>query len=94
MVIRTGLMPVDERWVELDRFDAIDIVVRPGQQWYRAGDLVFRLGQIETFRLAGVVRPDTFRHIRPSARQGYLARGELALPLQQHSLRGLCRHGC
>jgi hypothetical protein len=72
VVIRTGIMPIDERWVELDRFDTIDIVVRPGQQWYRAGDLVFRLGPIETFRLPGVVRPDTFRHTCLSARQGYL----------------------
>ncbi len=72
VVVRTGLKPVDERWVELDRFDAIDVVVRPGQAWYRAGDLVFRLGPIETFRLDGVVRPDTFRHTCLSARQGYL----------------------
>ena len=47
-------------------------MVRPGQEWYRAGDLVFRLGVIETFRLEGVVRPDTFRHTCLSARQGYV----------------------
>jgi hypothetical protein len=47
--------------VSLDRFDAIDIVVQPGQAWFKAGDLVFRLGPIETFRLAAVPRPETFR---------------------------------
>jgi hypothetical protein len=47
--------------VALDRFDAIDIVVQRGQAWFRAGDLVFRLGPTETFRLLGVPRPETFR---------------------------------
>jgi hypothetical protein len=47
--------------VSLDRFDAIDIVVQPGQAWFKAGDLVFRLGPIETFRLDAVPRPETFR---------------------------------
>ena len=48
--------------VSLDRFDAIDIVVEPGQTWYKAGDLVFRLGPVETFRIWAVPRPETFRH--------------------------------
>lgn len=71
VVVRTGMRPLDERWVELERFDTIDIVVRPGQEWYRAGDLVFKLGAIETFRLDGVVRPETFRHTCLSAQQGF-----------------------
>ena len=48
--------------VSLDRFDAIDIVVEPGQAWFKAGDLVFRQGSVETFRISGVPRPETFRH--------------------------------
>jgi hypothetical protein len=48
--------------VSLDRFDAIDIVVEPGQAWFKAGDLVFRLGPVETFRIWAVPRPETFRH--------------------------------
>jgi hypothetical protein len=48
--------------VSLDRFDAIDIVVEPGQAWFKAGDLVFRMGPVETFRIWGVPRPETFRH--------------------------------
>ena len=48
--------------VALDRFDAIDVVVEPGQAWFKAGDLVYRQGQVETFRIWGVPRPETFRH--------------------------------
>jgi hypothetical protein len=48
--------------VSLDRFDAIDVVVEPGQAWFKAGDLVFRQGAVETFRIWGVPRPETFRH--------------------------------
>ncbi|MBI2479010.1 MAG: PH domain-containing protein [Planctomycetia bacterium] len=33
-----------------------------GQQWYDAGDLVFRRAGVETFRLVAVSRPDSFRH--------------------------------
>jgi hypothetical protein len=47
--------------VALDRFDTIDTVVQRGQAWFRAGDLVFRLGPTETFRILGVPRPETFR---------------------------------
>src|SRR6476620_4835157 len=47
--------------VALDRFDSIEIVVEPGQAWFKAGDLVFRQGQSETFRISGVPRPETFR---------------------------------
>jgi hypothetical protein len=72
VVVRAGLTREDQRWVALNRFDSITIDVRPGQAFYRAGDLVFRLGAIETFRLSGVVRPDTFRHTCLEARQGYL----------------------
>jgi hypothetical protein len=51
----------EEKWVSLDDFDSIEVVVHPGQEWYPAGDLIYRKGQIETFRLAGVLRPETFR---------------------------------
>jgi hypothetical protein len=76
VVVRAGLVRGDQRWVALNRFDSITIDVRPGQAWYRAGDLVFRLGAIETFRLSGVVRPDTFRHTCLEARSGYLGAEE------------------
>ena len=72
VVIQKGLQCVAERWVDFDRFDTIEIDVLPGQEWYPAGDLIFRNGPIETFRLAGVSRPETFRHTCLAARAGYL----------------------
>jgi hypothetical protein len=51
------------RSIALDRFDTIDVEVQPGQAWYKAGDLVFRRGQVEVFRIWGVPRPETFRQI-------------------------------
>lgn len=72
VVVQSGLSAVDERWVDFDRFDSIEVEVLPGQQWYPAGDLVFRNGQMETFRLAGVSRPETFKHTCLAARMGYL----------------------
>jgi len=47
--------------IELDRFDSIEIDCKPGQAWFAAGDLVFKRGDVETFRLEGVSRPESFR---------------------------------
>lgn len=73
VIIERGVNPVVEQFVDLGRFDAIDVVVRPGQEWYAAGDLVFRRGQVETLRLSGVSRPESFRRTCLEARQGYVA---------------------
>ncbi len=72
VILQKGWKGVDVRWVDFDRFDAIDVDVRPGQEWYPAGDLIFRRGNVETFRLEGVSRPETFRHTCLAARRGYL----------------------
>lgn len=72
VIIEKGVAGRPERWVELDRFDAIDVVVLPGQAWYPAGDLVFRNGQVETFRLSGVMRPETFKQTCLKARNGFV----------------------
>ena len=61
IVVERGLSGIEDKAVDLDRFDTIDIAVLPGQAWYDAGDLVFRLGNVETFRLEGVSRPAAFR---------------------------------
>jgi hypothetical protein len=58
--------------VDLDRFDAIDIVVLPGQAWFPAGDLIFRKGNVETLRLSGVSRPETFRETCLKAQRAYV----------------------
>lgn len=62
----------EQQSVSLDRFDAIDVNVLPGQAWFPAGDLIFRQGAIETFRLSGVPHPETFRHTCLKAHQGFV----------------------
>lgn len=61
------------QFVDLDRFDTIAVEVEPGQEWYAAGDLVFRHGQVVTLRLAGVSRPETFRRTCLKVQQSYLS---------------------
>ena len=72
VLVEKGLRAAVEKSVDLDRFDAIDVVVRPGQEWYYAGDLVFRQGNIETFRLEGVSRPESFREVCLKAHMAYV----------------------
>jgi hypothetical protein len=74
LVIQKGLLPVDDRAVALDQFDAIDVLVLPGQEWYPAGELVFRQGPVEVFRLSGVSRPEAFRQVCLKAHQAYVRR--------------------
>jgi hypothetical protein len=76
VVVQKGLQSIDERWVDFDRFDAIDVEVLGGQEWFPAGDLIFRRGPIETFRLQGVSRPETFRRTCLAARRGFLGARE------------------
>ena len=73
VTIERGITPRVEQFVDLDRFDAIDLVVQPGQEWYDCGDLVFRRGAIETLRLSGVSRPEPFRQTCLKVRQSYLS---------------------
>lgn len=71
LIVERGLQSAAEKAVDLDRFDAIDVEVLPGQAWYHAGDLVFRLGNVETFRLEGVSRPAAFRETCLKTHLGY-----------------------
>ncbi|MEX2120856.1 MAG: PH domain-containing protein [Pirellulales bacterium] len=61
LIIAKGLRALEERSITLDEFDEIDVQILPGQAWYPAGELIFRKGPVETFRLSGVSRPETFR---------------------------------
>ena len=72
LVVQQGLQGEEQRSVALDRFDSVIVEVSAGQDWYSAGDLVFRLGNVETFRLEGVARPEAFRHTCLKARQSYV----------------------
>jgi len=71
VAILAGIRPEVERYVDLDRFDTIEVEILPGQAWYHAGDLVFRRGDIETFRLPAVSRPETFRQTCLKSRMSY-----------------------
>jgi hypothetical protein len=62
---------VEMRSVPLDRFDQVEVLVQPGQEWFAAGDLVFHLGPIETFRLNAVPRPYAFRQVLLKAHAAY-----------------------
>lgn len=72
VVVERGLTNREERSVSLDRFDSIEIEQPAGYAWYDAGDLVFRLGKTETFRLAGVSRPAAFREILWKAHRSFV----------------------
>lgn len=62
---------VPTKSVELDRFDDIQIDRKPGQEWFDAGDLVFTLNSVETFRLNGVSRPAAFRNTCMHSQRSY-----------------------
>jgi hypothetical protein len=72
VIIHRGIPYLERQSVALDRFDSIEIQVQPGQVWYHAGDLVFRQGEVETFRLAAVARPEGFRQACLKARMAYV----------------------
>jgi hypothetical protein len=58
--------------IELDRFDTIEIDCKPGQAWFAAGDLVFKRGDVEVFRLEGVSRPEPFRQTCSKSAMSYV----------------------
>jgi hypothetical protein len=63
IIIQAGLSAVEDASIRLDGYDSIDVEILPGQEWHHAGDLVFRRGGTELFRLSGVSRPETFREV-------------------------------
>lgn len=71
VVVLRGIVGKEEKSVDLDRFDNVEVVAQPGQEWYDAADLVFKLGNVETFRLEGVSRPEAFRHVCLKAQQAH-----------------------
>jgi hypothetical protein len=79
IIIRRGLLPVDDRWIALDEFDSIDVDVLAGQKWLNAGDLVFKRAGKEILRLPGVPRPDVFRRVCLNARDALVSVREVVL---------------
>lgn len=72
VLVERGLAFAIEKHVDLDRFDNIEIDIRPGQAWYTSGDLIFKLGATETFRLEAVSYPEAFRSTCLKAHFGYV----------------------
>ena len=72
LIVERGLTAQPQKAIEFDRFDKIEIEVDPGYEWYDAGDLVFRQGDVERFRIEGVSRPEAFRQICWKSRQAYV----------------------
>jgi hypothetical protein len=72
LIIERGYTAKEVASVPLDQFDVIELQVLAGQDFYHAGDLVFKRGAIETFRLQGVSRPETFRQTCLKAHQSYV----------------------
>ena len=73
IIIRKGLMPVDERWIGLDEFDTVEVQVLPGQQWLHAGELIFKRAGNEVLRLSGVSRPEVFQHVCQTAQAALIS---------------------
>lgn len=72
IVVERGLTAQEEKAVEFDRFDNVEIVTSPGDEWYKTGDLVFRQGDVERFRLEGIARPEAFRQICMKSHLAYV----------------------
>ena len=71
LIVERGLRNVEEASVSLDQFNEVLVDVQPGQSWYFAGDLIFKKGDTEVFRLEGVSRPEAFRHVCLKAQVAY-----------------------
>ena len=79
LTIQNGYKAIERRAIGLDEFDAIDLTILPGQDWLHAGELVFRRGGSEVFRLSGVSRPEVFRQVCLKAQTALVSfRGVLA----------------
>jgi hypothetical protein len=72
VIVEQGFGGSEQQSVSLDRFDSIEIETLAGQAWYPAGDLIFRNGQIETFRLSGVPHPGPFRQTCLKTHTGFV----------------------
>ncbi|NQU25637.1 MAG: PH domain-containing protein [Candidatus Nealsonbacteria bacterium] len=73
LIIRKGYSEIDEKSIDLDGFDAIDVEVLAGQQWLYAGELIFRRDGHEEFRFSGVSRPEVFRQACLKAQDALLS---------------------
>jgi hypothetical protein len=73
LIIQKGLSAAEGPSIALDQFDAIDVLLLPGQAWLHAGELIFRRAGAEVFRLSGVLRPEVFRQVCGKVRTAQLS---------------------
>jgi hypothetical protein len=73
VVVQKGLSKVEEKSIGLDEFDSIEVRVAPGQEFFHAGDLIFKRGGEEALRLCGVSRPEPFRQVCLKAQTALLS---------------------
>jgi hypothetical protein len=73
IIIRRGLMPVDEQWIEFDEFETVDVEILPGQEWLHTGDVVFRRSGNEVLRLSGVPRAEMFQRLCQTSQTALLS---------------------
>ncbi len=71
LIVERGLRAVEEASVGLGEFNEVLVEVQPGHAWHFAGDLIFKNGDTEVFRLEGVSRPEAFRHVCLKAQVSY-----------------------
>ena len=72
VVVQRGLAAEDDKAIDLDRFEEIEVRVRNGQAWFEAGDLIFKRNGVETFRLEGVSRPEVFRRCCIKSKEAFV----------------------
>ncbi len=73
VVVHRWLTSQEVASIGLDGFDAIDVEVLPGQEWFPCGNLIFRRGPVLVFELEGVREPEVFRQACLKAARGYQA---------------------
>lgn len=72
IVVKRGISGIEAKSIELDRFNEVDVEVKSGDEWFHAGDLVFKQDGVERFRLEGVSRPEAFRTTCLHAQRSYV----------------------
>ena len=73
VMVQKGLSKAEEKSIRLDEFDAIEVRVTPGQEFFHAGDLIFKRGSEEVLSLSGVSRPESFRQVCLKAQTALLS---------------------
>lgn len=71
VLIQKGLRPRPVRDMALEQIDEVQVVQRPGQEYFRAGDVQLLEGGQVKLELPGVQAPENLRHNILEARNAY-----------------------